>query len=275
MEWNEGFELEAVGLYAQARQLPAPRCELCRGLGRREVDLEGVRRVVRCRCQRLPDRIALFNRARIPARHAHCTMENFEHPYGDPVWTPTYSWLGNFQPDNLDQKGIVWTGKPGCGKTHLMVAVIRELIFRYGVECRFIEFTHLISSIREGIERHDSDATTLTPLVNVPVLAIDELGKGRKTEFELSVIDELITRRYNSRKLILGTSNFPQMSKEEKQKSSNRPLKVAAEPSNSLARPEELEPLRERLGARVYSRLYEVVKIWEILGEDYRVKRGR
>ena len=179
-------------------------------------------------------------------------------------WEITRKWLDTVDPSNTAQQGIVWLGEPGRGKTHLMVAVLRELIFRYGLECRFVEFTHLISSIREGFDRGDSDATTLTPLVQVPVLAIDELGKGRKTDFELSVIDEIITRRYNGRRRILATTNFPQ-----KVEARARPA-----PGSSLAAG-SLESLEDRLGERVYSRLYEVVNLVPVQGEDFRKTRGR
>lgn len=266
MDWNDGYLVEPVGNFARARLLPRPACPLCRGLGRREITTEGVLRLARCRCQMLPDRVALFNHAGIPARHAHCTMESFRHDRGGArdAWEMTRRWLDSFNPQSETQMGLVLYGDPGRGKTHLMCGVLRELIFRHGLACRLIEFTHLISSIREGIDRRDGEATTVTPLAEIPVLAIDEMGKGRKTDFEISVIDEIITRRYNSRRIILATTNFPL------RRSDARP---DVRP-NTLALG-GLETLGERLGERVYSRLKEVTFLVEVAGDDHRITKGR
>ena len=89
-------------------------------------------------------------------------------------------------------------GPVGRGKTHLMVGLLRELVFRHGVEVRFIEFSRLLSILREGYSSGRSDAGVLSELAAVPVLAIDELGKGRLTDWELAIIDEVISRRYNA-----------------------------------------------------------------------------
>jgi DNA replication protein DnaC len=264
LEWNEVFVVEARDGFAHAVVPPGPPCPFCGGAGRREVEIAGVRRVGKCRCQRIIDRIALFNSARIPARHAHCTMESFRRDLdGTQIgWKVTRDWLDAFRPGE-ENKGLVLEGEPGRGKTHLLCAALREIIFRHGVPARFIEFTHLMSTIKDGIGRGDSDATTLTPLVNVPVLGIDELGKGRKTDFELAIIDEIITRRYNGRGTLLATTNFP----------SRPPARVRRE-GDTLA-VAGVESLAERLGDRVFSRLRETVQFAPTLGQDYRDRRAR
>lgn len=264
MGWAEGFEIVAEGEWAIARLLPRDVCPHCGGVGRREVDMNGVRRVGKCRCQRLPDRIALWNAASVPARHAACTMETFrEVPGAGNAWRQTRSWLDAFRPRE-ENPGLVLVGEPGRGKTHLLVGTLRELVFRYGVSVRFLEFTHLISRIKEGIGRGDSSATALSPLVHPEVLAVDELGKGLNTAWENTIIDELVSRRYNARRVLLGTTNFPLMRKEGEKKRTH----------DTLAAP-GVELLSERLGDRVFSRLRETVRFVPVLGEDYRSTGGR
>lgn len=260
MEWDEGFEVVTEGGLARARMLPRPRCAFCGDTGRREVEVRGVVRAGRCRCQKLPDRIALFNAAGIPARHASCTLENFKTdvPGAEMGYRQTRKWLDGFRPGE-ERKGLVLTGEPGRGKTHLLVGTLRELLFRHGVEARFVEFTHLLSTIRDGIGRNDGEATTLTPMARVPVLAVDELGKGRGTDWELGVIDEIITRRYNGNGLLLATTNFPLKAPEKKRDTDKL----------TLAQP-QLPTLEERLGERVFSRLRETVQFAGVIGEDYR-----
>ncbi|MDP2316171.1 MAG: ATP-binding protein [Pseudomonadota bacterium] len=266
MEWHEGYKVlaDAGRGVARAEVTPGPVCPFCGGVGRRELEIGGVVRVGKCRCQRVVDRVAIFNAAGVPARHAESTMENFEQnlPIPNPAWKYTRAWLDAFRPGQ-EARGLVLHGDPGRGKTHLMVAAVRELIFRHGVSARFVEFTHLLSRIREGIDRNDGDATTLTPLVQVPVLAIDELGKGRKTDWEQTIIDEIITRRYNSGGVLLATTNFPL-----------RPVEGRGRAASSSLATGGLETLSERLGERVFSRLRETIQFAPALGEDYRALRG-
>src|SRR3954464_4992485 len=100
-EWNEGFDVSEAGGFAQARLSPRPPCAFCGDTGRREYAIQGVLRAGRCRCQRLPDRIVLFNRAQIPARHARCTMENFRVDLEATKigWAYTRRWLDVFNPE--------------------------------------------------------------------------------------------------------------------------------------------------------------------------------
>jgi DNA replication protein DnaC len=264
LDWREGWRVVAdkqTGL-ARAEALPAPRCPFCGGVGRREVELNGVLRVGKCRCQRVPDRVALFNAAGVPARHADCTLESFRTDGpglsdARPVKTLTQRWLERFVPGG-ENRGLVIEGQPGRGKSHLLCAVVRELVFRHGVAVRFVEFTHLLSRLREGMDRNDGDATTLTPLVQVPVLAIDELGKGRKTDWELAIIDEIVTRRYNSGGVLLATTNFPH-------KTTARARALPATLATGV-----VESLEDRLGERVFSRMRETVDFCEAGGADYR-----
>ncbi len=262
MEWTEGWAIEEEGGLSRARVLDSGACPHCNGTGRRAFTLDGVSRVGRCRCQRLPDRAKTYNEAAIPARHAACTMENFRAELARPTWAAVRGWLDGYRPGG-DMQGLVIFGPPGRGKTHLMAAVIRELVFRHGVPTRFVEFTHLLAAIREGFEHNHSEARLVAPLVRVPVLAIDELGKGRGTDWEKDVLDQLITRRYNAHPgPILATSNFP-------------PRAPRARRDNDSLSTGTVATLPEVLGERVWSRLAESVKFVEAGGDDYRITRGR
>lgn len=263
MAWDEGFEVVAGPFHAEARLLPQPPCPWCGGFGRREVEIDGVLRVAKCRCQRLPDRVALYNAARIPARYAACTFESFraDLPGTAPGAKAVRLWIDRWR-GVAEQRGLVLYGAPGRGKTHLLAAALRELVFRHGVAVRFIEFSHLVSAIKEGWDRNAREQVTITPLVEVPVLAIDELGKGRKTDFELAVIDEILTRRYNAQGVTLATTNF------EPRMAARRPGEA---PGNLAVA--GMEVLAERIGERSFSRLKEVADFAPVLGEDFRLTR--
>jgi DNA replication protein DnaC len=97
----------------------------------------------------------------------------------------------------------------------------------------------------------------MAPLVEIPVLVIDELGKGRGSEWELSVLDELISKRYNAQRTTVFTSNF-----------------APEDPSGDSSQPGSVseEKVVDRVGVRIYSRLMEMCEPVRLQGPDYRRK---
>jgi len=236
-----------------------PACELCGGTGHRQVQLRDRVRVGRCRCQKLPDRIELFNRANIPARHANSSFTSFQ-PELNPGVSGGYrvcqSWVGGYQ-HGRENRGLILFGGVGQGKTHLLVSMLRALIMEHGVEARFVEFSHLLSQLKEGYDSGTGESTTLVPLVRVPVLAIDELGKGRGSEWELGIIDQLVSHRYNALGTILASTNYEP-----------KPSTGIAQPN--FVQPDRVQSLGDRVGDRVLSRLREMCQNLRLDGEDIR-----
>jgi DNA replication protein DnaC len=232
-------------------------CELCQGRGERLVELDGVFRVARCRCQKVPDRISLYNKARIPARHAKASFESFDKDLPDamPGFLAAYRWVKAFQVGQPN-RGLVLHGAVGRGKTHLLAAMLRELVFQHGVQVRFVEFTHLLAALKQGFEHGQGQGSTLDPLADVEILAIDELGKGRNTEWELAVVDELISRRYNGMKTLLATTNYAPG------------VETGAQANLSIEGVQQ--SLGDRIGDRTFSRLMEMVDFQWVQGEDFR-----
>jgi len=212
----------------------------------------------RCVCRVANARIELFNRAHIPARHAGSTRTSFDGKKKGPAvpFLAVANYLKDYQPGS-ENRGLVLYGRVGRGKTHLMVAVLRELILDHGVSARFVEFSHLIADLKSSFDRGSGAAALLDPLSSVDVLAIDELGKGRVTEWETTVLDELISRRYNAAATILATTNW-------------EPRAATGQAVPSLARPDDAPALVDRVGPRIYSRLEETCDFVPCLGDDYR-----
>ena len=98
----------------------------------------------------------------------------------------------------------------------------------------------------------------LLPLIETEVLVIDELGKGRSSEWELNILDQLISKRYNASKITLITTNY--VSEDYKQKKG----------SGHSSQNEDQETLENRVGSRIASRLREMCEFIPIEGDDYR-----
>lgn len=218
---------------------------------------------VRCRCSVVKDRIDTFNAARIPARMRNAARTTFR-PLRDNMdaFVRASALIEHWNPDG-DNRGLVLYGDVGRGKTHLLVALVRDLVFERGVRARFVEFTHLLSEMKAHFDRKQGVSGLLDELATVEVLALDELGKGRNTEFEQMVVDELISRRYNAGLTLLATSNFPP----------GPPTGLTApDPTNDRPWPDGWPALVDRVGTRVMSRLREVADFTRVGGPDHRLR---
>ena len=167
------------------------------------------------------------------------------------------SWANSFG-NGKETKGLVLSGRVGRGKTHLLIGLIKVLIFEHGKSVKFIEFSRLLSMLREGYSRGKSDAEMLGVLAQAPILAIDELGKGRLTDWELAIIDDVISRRYNTEGTLLATTNYKWAT-----------ASGAAAPNLSVTDYTQ-QNLGDRVGPRVFSRLQEMCKYYAVGGDDYR-----
>jgi DNA replication protein DnaC len=225
-----------------------------------------------CACRHLDERIRLFGLVGIPAAVAHASFESFR------TWSPDHSaakavaenFARKFRPDR-PTKGYLLFGKPGAGKTHLLAATLRYLALEKGIACRYVEFMLLLSDMKAGFSANQSHMDILRPLLLVPVLAIDELGKERGTEWERSMLDELISRRFNSGRTTLFASNYfidaPAPPPEQ-------PGRMVRTRSPEFQREAEAMTLSQRVGDRIYSRLNEMCAFQKLdPGSDFRKDR--
>jgi DNA replication protein DnaC len=244
--------------------VPCPRCSrrcpVCDDTGTVErVDARGYDYLVPCACQSHKRRIELFNRAQIPGRYAHCVLQGVNpregyHANGGNQHTVKLALHKHVEGSHANAKGLLLSGKVGTGKTHLMVSVLRTLTLERAVPCRFIEFTHLLSDIKEGFSQGRSEADVLGPVTRIRVLGIDELGKGGTTDWQISILDEIISRRYNQRLTTYFTTNLP-----------------LAAPEHTASRAAlEAATLEDRVGPRIFSRLHEMCDFLEVIGPDAR-----
>ncbi len=245
-------------------------CEVCKGQGFLiEEDERGYSTQIPCRCAGFNHRIKLLNDAGIPGKFADTQFETY-HPIDDSqrlALTMAKDFVADFGPD---VKGLLFMGQPGLGKTHLAVSIIKALILERGVECKFVDFFQLLSDIRHGYSNDMSEQALINPYVHAPVLVIDELAKGRNTEWEQTMLDQIITSRYNAAdRITLFTTNHEECPEAlDKDGAASGDGRVNF--SKSYADKVAPASLAERLGARIYSRLTEMCRFVKLEGEDYR-----
>lgn len=174
----------------------------------------------RCRCRKPLDQCRNFNAAQIPARYSTYSFDSWQpSPLQKAVYqTEIMPWItrmeGASTDDLLTAQGLVLCGAPGRGKTHLAVGLLRRLVLegrRTGVpiRIRYVEPNQLLQTMKAQLGGVEGDRVDLARLVDVDVMLIDDLILPR-TEFERSVLDELITRRWQRGGPTLVTTNLAQ-----------------------------------------------------------------
>jgi DNA replication protein DnaC len=252
-----GYVVEQVlGSTARARRCTCQAaCPRCGETGYTLVPAGGTTVAQVCSCRHLEERMAVFNQIGIPAAVARASFDAFKG------WSPDHTRAKTVAEDfarkfrkDAPTKGFLLYGRPGAGKTHLLVATLRYLALEKGVGGRYVEFILLLSDLRAGFSENRSHMETLRPLLSVPVLAIDELGKERGTEWERSMLDELISRRFNSGLATLFATNYFL----EARAVAEDPGRVVRTRSAEFQRDAESMSLAQRVGDRIYSRLNEM-----------------
>ena len=224
-------------------------CPICYGSGWAPVQPEGS--VRRCDC-RIAFRIEqLLERARIPARYKDCDLDSYE-PLNSSQKNAKIlvrKFLKNYPPLDEKDRGIVFIGSCGVGKTHLAVALLKQVIMEKGDPGLFYDFRDLLRDIQGAWNpaSQTSEIEILKPVTEAKVLVLDELGANKPTAWVRDTVAHIINSRYNERKITIFTSNF-------------------------LDNPavEGEETLTDRIDTRLRSRLYEMCHTIEIKGKDFR-----
>ena len=243
-------------------------CPQCDGTGWKPVEVDGVRRVTRCDCQQTERAVVLHKQARIPPRYEHCALENFDvrkdHDTGqaNPSLARAKIYAQRFVEEYPTDFGLLFIGPTGVGKTHLAVAILRELMLRKGVECLFYDFHDLLKTIRDSYNpvSQNSELSVLQPVLDTEVLLLDELAASNPSDWVKETLQHIINSRYNHKKVTLITTTL--------RFGGNVNRREARMPSGQLI--PDVESSLNQLGVTLRSRLYEMCKLVEMDSDDYR-----
>ncbi len=253
---------------------PAPECPLCSGTGWKPVadaaapgERARPRRVTRCDCVLRGRAERLLARARIPARYEHCELGNFDVAFPGAHASLARARLtaeGFVEKYPVESSGLLLVGSVGVGKTHLAVAVMRELMVSKGIACLFWDYRELLKEIQNSYDPsvQTTELGVLRPVFEAEVLVLDELGAVRPTEWVWDTVSLILNTRYNDKRTTIITTNFP----DEPEAPVGR-LSSAREQAQRAARK---ETLGDRIGERMRSRLHEMCRKVEMAGNDFR-----
>jgi len=228
-------------------ELEAP-CEYCNDTGWKPVEEHGVRRVVRCDCWReRVGRIRLAD-ANIPKRYQHCTLNNFV-TYNESLQKAVAQARRLADAFPVANVGLFLEGQPGVGKTHLAVAVLKQIVEGTGARGLFYDTRDLLRIIRSTYDPsiRTTELEVLRPVMTADLLVLDDLGAEKTSEWVEETMNLIVNTRYSERRLTIFTSNYPDI-------------------------PDDTDPnsLLFRIGGRMRSRLHEMCEFIVLDAADYR-----
>jgi len=134
----------------------------------------------------------------------------------------------------------------GTGKTHLAVAIARELLLQ-GRDLLFTSVPRLLFEIRKAFRQDagDTEVFHVEKYSTCPYLILDDFGTEKSTEWARQTLDFIIYERDNHLRPTVITSNL------------------------------SLDELSEKMDGRISSRLAGMGKVVLFKGDDYRLRRNR
>ena len=223
-------------------------CEECFGTGTK---IDPVKGAMPCPCRKRDRFQKLMAAARIPRRYEKCTFANFYIKAGtsqDYALTQASKFATNYP---VVERGLMFMGPAGVGKTHLAVSIIRHLCEK-GLGGRFYEFGSLLKEIQDSYNpiSKSSELKVLAPVFEADVLVLDELGATVPTDWVRDTMYQIINKRYNDNKVTIFTTNYLDQRRTDKE-----------------------QVLEDRISPRLRSRLFEMCTNVVIDGEDYRRRK--
>lgn len=195
------------------------KCPICKDQGFYiQRDERGYEWYVFCKCKE-QDRVErLFESSKITPAFKSKTFKNFDLSNATPIVRAMYECAKDYA-ENFDKirkeenNWLVLLGEPGCGKTHLSMAVANVLLNK-GIPVLYFQHVEGTNEIKSMIKNeNESVHSKISDMKKVDVLIWDDMFKGREkpTDFILETIFEVINYRYlNLLPTIISSEKIPE-----------------------------------------------------------------
>jgi DNA replication protein DnaC len=239
----------------------AQSCPKCGGTGWKDVVVESERRVTRCDCFLQTQAKHILVASEIPARYVDCEFSSYETGGNDGLVVAKIkieNWAAQYP---MDRGGLLLVGPSGVGKTHLSVAALKRLMQK-GAHCLFCDYRELLKKIQNSYNPsvQTTELDLLRPIFETEIVLLDDLGAVKPSEWVWDTVSLILNARYNEKLTTIITSNFLDGAS------------ATAERVEGPRRSAREETLGDRIGERMRSRLFEMCRLIQVNGKDYRQK---
>lgn len=155
-----------------------------------------------CPCQEQKRLEKLFKSSQITPAFRCKTFENFVVGDRPEVIKAMYDCAKDYA-DNFEKlrrqenNWLVLLGQPGCGKTHLSIAVANVLLARK-IPVLYFQHVEGMSELKDSLRGDEGIRTRLEDMKRAELLIWDDLFKGKRQprDFEIEIAFEVLNYRY-------------------------------------------------------------------------------
>ncbi|HPB29829.1 MAG TPA: ATP-binding protein [Candidatus Sumerlaeota bacterium] len=203
-----------------------------------------------CECQREVYFQRRLSRAGIPPKYRNKSIDTFtaQDRVRKTLRNDALAYVNAFSPRPTDgslMKGLMFMGGVGCGKTHLAIGILHDIIRKgyTGYYCNVVDLFMKMRDTYRGDVNYD-EMDIIDRAVAPDLLVLDDIGAENTSDWSLDRLYNIINRRYENNRPIIVTTNY--LNQEE---------------------------LAEQVGRRIVSRLCEMCQICDRFPkEDFRMR---
>lgn len=193
----------------------------------------------------------LMKKAQIPSRFLDKSLDNFKPLTGiqEKILKKCINFVEDFCEDTT--RGILIIGDKGRGKSHLLSAVLQEIIKRYQVSGRYCDITEVYDEARLTFDINSQITlkSVLEPIMDVRLLFMDDMGTDKLTEWTVKTFHKIINHRYLQQMPTLIASNLTE---------------------DKFFERIDYDKAMVDKAEKAWSRLHEMMEFYKIDGPDYR-----
>jgi DNA replication protein DnaC len=180
-----------------------------------------------------------LGQAGVPPKYIPCSFDNFKTGRS---FEKAFNLCKDYAGDPSSSLFIY--GSYGTGKTHMAVAIARELLLQ-GRKVVFTSVPRLLFEIRKAFQEdtRETEAVYVEKYSSCEFLVLDDFGLEKATEWARQTMDYIIYQRDNLLKPVVITSNL------------------------------SLDEIARKIDGRIASRIAGMGKIVQFNGPDFRLKR--